>query len=666
MTDFNEIKTQVQEQFNKIKDLDLFVVDVDTDLIWDTYLTSFEDLSVRQEHNCNCCKQFLRNYGAVVAIIDNQIRTIWDFEVMAPFNHIPGRLKKLIEESVINNVFLSTFNKLGTDFNHQSIDGHVVRHEHFYLELPTNKVHRGIKSIESANAELVSIKNVFKRSLEELAIGASETVIELIAQNSLYRGDEFKAAVTTFAKHQLAYNELSSDKKDLYCWSNYKEGGKIRNTAIGTLLIDLSNDMDLDAAVRKFEHVVAPTNYKRPTAIVTKQMIESAEKTLNELGLTQSLGRKYATVDDIPVNQLLFVNRDVSKVISTDTLFDELKADLKVNPKQLSKIEEISIDDFTSKVVPLAESIEVLLENKHSGNFMTLVSAIDNEAPVLFNWDNHISWAYQSGVADSVKERVKQAGGTVEGELRISLDWFNYDDLDLHVIEPSGNRISFNNKRSHISGGFLDVDMNAGSGTSREAVENIIFADKRRMQDGEYQVIVNNYNLRETADVGFNIEIECRGDVYTLGHNGAIRNNQYVDVATIHYSKELGITKLTSHIGEAVGSSKTIWSLDTLQYHKVSMILNSPNHWDTKTGNKHTFFILDKATNPESPRGVFNEFLKPSLLTHKRVFEVLGNRIQVTEDKERQLSGVGVSSTLRAEVICRVTGKFARLLRVKF
>ena len=76
--------------------------------------------------------------------------------------------------------------------------------------------------------------------------------------------------------------------------------------------------MDLDNAVRKFENVVAPTNYKRPTAIVTKQMIESAEKEINELGLTNSLKRKYATTDDIPVNNLLFVNRDVAKPISND------------------------------------------------------------------------------------------------------------------------------------------------------------------------------------------------------------------------------------------------------------------------------------------------------------------------------------------------------------
>lgn len=41
-------------------------------------------------------------------------------------------------------------------------------------------------------------------------------------------------------------------------------------------------------------------------------------------------------------------------------------------------------------------------------------------------------------VADSFKEKVKAAGGNVDGFMRCSLHWFNYDDLDLHVTEPGG------------------------------------------------------------------------------------------------------------------------------------------------------------------------------------------------------------------------------------
>jgi uncharacterized protein YfaP (DUF2135 family) len=46
------------------------------------------------------------------------------------------------------------------------------------------------------------------------------------------------------------------------------------------------------------------------------------------------------------------------------------------------------------------------------------------------------------------------------------------NDLDLHVVEPSGEEISFSHRKS-ASGGELDVDMNAGSQRNDKPVENI-------------------------------------------------------------------------------------------------------------------------------------------------------------------------------------------------
>ena len=40
-------------------------------------------------------------------------------------------------------------------------------------------------------------------------------------------------------------------------------------------------------------------------------------------------------------------------------------------------------------------------------------------------------------ITDSIKERVKRAGGQVTGELRASLAWFNFDDL------PEFSRLGF-------------------------------------------------------------------------------------------------------------------------------------------------------------------------------------------------------------------------------
>ena len=47
---------------------------------------------------------------------------------------------------------------------------------------------------------------------------------------------------------------------------------------------DISEGMDLDAAVRRYEAIVAPANYKRPKAIFTKKMLEEAQKKFEKEG----------------------------------------------------------------------------------------------------------------------------------------------------------------------------------------------------------------------------------------------------------------------------------------------------------------------------------------------------------------------------------------------
>ena len=72
--------------------------------------------------------------------------------------------------------------------------------------------------------------------------------------------------------------------------------------------------------------------------------------------------------------------------------------------------------------------------------------------------------------------RLQREGGA-SGELRISLLWNNTNDLDLHVIPPSGEAISFSHKKS-ACGGLLDVDMNV-RGNSETPIENVFWATAR-------------------------------------------------------------------------------------------------------------------------------------------------------------------------------------------
>jgi len=658
---FKDLKKQVQLNFQKMcKDTQtLFVTDVDRDALWEAYLNGFEDPIIRQEHNCNCCRSFIKHYGNLVSIKNGIMTSIWNFDSIAEYKKSVAGMHALILQSSVRDVFVSTDLEMGTNKNTSSTG---VVWEHFYCSLPAAIRYRGNDTIGSAMGSYKDDYSVLQRSLTEIKKEAVDIVLELIEQNSLYKGVEYKHMLTEYRKVITLYEK--AENKDLFVWEMSRivpqTVSRIKNVSIGTLLLDLSEGKELDQAVTSFERMVAPSNYKRPTAIVTKAMIEQAEKTIIELGLQDTLGRRYAVRDDISVNDVLFANRSSSEVLG---ILGELKEDLVVNPKTLSKVEEISVDKFMDDVLPNASSIEVLVENSHMSNFTTLIAPKVPDAPGLFKWNNPFSWSYVNALSDSMKERVKAAGGNVDGVLRFSLQW-NEDgasicDLDLHAHTPK-DHIYYGHKEDRYTGGALDVDMIRPRHTG---IENIIWKNLREMKPGDYNLQVRNYC--GAHNTGFSCEIEFDGEIHTFVHDKKLSG--VVSVATVNLSTD-GKFTIKSHIPSSTkgGVSKEKWGIKTNVFHKVSMVLNSPNFWNgSQIGNKHLFFIIEGVKCDESPRGFFNEFLKDDLDKHRKVFELLGSKLKV-EDSDEQLSGLGFSVTQRNTLYVKVKGSFERVIKVIF
>lgn len=678
--EFKHLNDLLQQNFEKMTEgaTHLFEVNLDKDALWNLYLNSFPDgtneiYRERREYDCSCCRQFVKNIGNAVVIENNKVKTVWDFETNdTKFQPVLNALSDYVKSKVVSDIWTNKFNKIGTAKNFESIGDKVLEWDHFYLELPAKFINRTSSSDAEVKGGFRDTRNVFKRSLDELTQESVLTVLELVSQNSLYKGEEWKGVLNEFLKYKKAYDKLATgEEKELYAWEqSVKAGGaigRIRNHSIGTLLVNISEGMDLDTAVRKYEQIVAPANYKRPKAIYTKKMLEDAKKTVQELGFMNSLSRRYATLDDITVNNILFSNKDVAKRISGADIFEEMSASIPLNPKKFSQVTEISITDFVNDVLPMASELEVYLENKHAPNHVSLIAPENKYAPSMFKWNNSFSWAYSGNITDSsMKERVKSAGGNVEGVLRFSIQWndeeYDGNDLDAHCIEPYGNEIYFGSKYNRATGGNLDVDIiSPVKGTP--AVENITWATTSNMQKGTYRFFVNNYSHRGGRN-GFKAEIEFEGQIFTFEYSKEIRGGENVQVAEVTFDgtgfsiKE----KLPSSV-----SSKEIWNLTTNQFVPVSVVMFSPNYWDEQQGigNRHYFFMLKDCINPENPNGFYNEFLKEDLMQHKRVFEALGSKMKV-QDVEDQLSGLGFSSTKRNELIVKVKGNTERTLKVKF
>ena len=245
-------KKKLQKHFMEMtKDADkLFEVNVDKDKLWDTYLDSFAPgtnniFRERREHDCSCCKQFIRTIGTAVVVKNNKMESIWDVDMSETiYDPVVKALSTLIHNAEVTDVYVSHFKKIGTDKNFEMINGKSHQWDHFYIELPTKFVFDSYRSVGEIQGEYRDIRNVFKRSLDEITIDSVETVLELINSNTLYRGTEWKVLLVEFKKYKTEYDKLPEEEKDLYVWEkSLKAGaviGKIRNHSIGTLLVNVS------------------------------------------------------------------------------------------------------------------------------------------------------------------------------------------------------------------------------------------------------------------------------------------------------------------------------------------------------------------------------------------------------------------------------------------
>lgn len=687
MDGFMKFKKALQAHFNEMqKDADkLFEVLVDKDELWNTYLNSFPAgtnpiFRERTEHDCSCCRHFIRSIGAAIIIKDGQAHTIWELKLNDPtYQTVANVLDTFVKSHAVSDIYLSKFKQIGTDHNFEEIDGKAHRWDHFFLELPDKFVNRTSSSNEEIKGQFRDTRNVFKRSLDEITMDAVDTVLELINSNTLYKGEEWKTALNEFKKYKKEYDKLTTaTDKALYAWEkSIKAGmaiGRIRNHSIGTLLVNISEDMDLDLAVKKYEQIVAPANYKRPKAIFTKKMLEDAKKTITELGYMDSLQRRFANLNDITVNNVLFSNKSAARrMVGADDIFGKMEKDVAVSPKKFSRVEEISAQDFIDKVLPTAKEIEAFVENKHEKNFVSLIAPVNPDAKTMFKWNNGLSWAYSGNITDSdMKQNVKAAGGNVDGVLRFSIMWNeaqnDNSDLDAHCVEPDGNEIYFNNcRKPQMSrmGGQLDIDITRPMEQmkGKPSVENITWTDKFCMKSGTYRFFVRQFHARGSK--GFKAEIEFDGEIHAFEYNLPVSGNVTVAEVILDENGNFSIKERLNGISSV--SSRDIWGVQTNQFVPVSVISYSPNYFDEQDGigHRHLFFFLKNCVNTEEPNGFYLEFLDNDLMKHKRVFEALGAKCHV-EDTDDQLSGIGFSMTKRADLVVKVKGATERVMKIKF
>lgn len=591
-------------------------------------------------------RHFINRIGNLAMITPNyKLVHLWDFESETFFENSRKEMLKALKKCKIKNAFLTSFDMVGSGPNKDIKDPRITW-THYKYKTPS-EIRCSKHDIGDRLGKLSTQYNVFKRTMKECRLEDLESVIELGKDKSIYRASEFLGSLEKWYELKTKYNKKPSDE---FLWYNViKDGIYIcyRNTVIGSLIDDLYNGVDLEKAVKSYESKVAPSNYKRPKALVTARMVEDARAKLEEAGLLESIYRKAAKFTEIPTDKILFTSQE-SKSLS---VFDDLKQDAELTVKKkldLSKAKEVKFEDFI-KLLPKVSKIGLLPNSIVSSSKVVLTNSKNENVPTPFKWDNNFAWSYiESDTADSIVKRVKDAGGVVDGDIRFSLSWDNSDDLDLSFEDIYYRKIYFGNRTE--LGGRLDVDANF-SDIVENPVENIYWNNINHLKDGEYRVAVNNYMQRSERKQGFKLQMEVLGEITTYSYP----DNNLKNVTTM-----LKITKKGNSIEVTYEDPKLLKTeVSGDKFIDIKNVIKSPNAWNGETiGNEHIIFLADDVEVKFNVRGFYNEQLNSKLEEHRKVTEILGSKLKIDPvefESPDTVKGYGISTTSNNVFYLRLT-----------
>ena len=275
-------------------------------------------------------------------------------------------------------------------------------------------------------------------------------------------------------------------------------------------------------------------------------------KKRNQRLLREALRKKYAP--DLPELR----NHETSTIVhsQSDDSDEEKEIPQIVRTKQIEELDEKDYSDWETRDVKrdenivelrliLTELLEDLPESNEEFNEEDRILELGvRETWIEENEDEleeHATFVERemigSGIIvedtppenDDLDKRLEREGGK-SGSVQVSLAWDDYNDLDLHLFCPSGERIYFNNRNSEC-GGELDVDMNVKP-VSNNPVENVVWTSEP--PKGTYKVGVHFYKhhrKRKTKKTcKFRVRVSLYGKIQE--YSGTIKYGKAIQMVT--------------------------------------------------------------------------------------------------------------------------------------
>jgi len=626
--------------------------------LFDTFLDHLPK-EARDHYNCSTCRGFVRKFGGLVYIdqVGDKRSVLWG-KAPAFFQKAVNAMKEEVLKSKVLSVFVHDSTVLGTPITGEW--------EHMSVTMPRSMVRiQAHKSSGQLMAISMEEFRMLKGVLNKYSAEVAEKVHNLLGSDTMNRDEICNLKASWFDRVNKSISKVKDEKRaDNLLWLEVALAPvgycHVGGSMLDTLLGDMNDGLDVETIRERYEDKVRADNYMREKSDPKEGEIKRAEELVEEYGVADSLQRRFATLEEIPT----FLWKDKKKkekVEKSSGVFGCVVAKIKDEADSMDLPEStMTWEKFQKKVLPKADSIEVMVDKKE--RLMAMVTAAIADSKNMLKWDNQFSWYYHNGIDGEIKRRVEEAGGLYEdNEIRCSLIWNNRTDLDLHCIEPSSYEISY---KHHVSqtGGELDVDMNV-HGETTTPVENIRW--RRNAPEGSYEFVVDKFKDRSFGDNPYTVELQVGNKIYK--HTGNLRMNDEEIAFKFMYHNG----KVTNMIGDNGEETELkIWGLRYGGFASVTGITTSPNMWGDKPkeqSGEHTFFLLDGCRDDEEEkgRGLFTEMLLPEYHEIRKTLGSYFAKTAVTGKECATACGVGFSKDTNWNLTLRVReGKSRRVIKI--
>jgi hypothetical protein len=369
---YDEYLGMVQDHF-KSSDDPLFRTDAD---LWHIYLDNL-DPGGRQQHNCHCCRRWFERYAGLVRIDEwgNVDSAMWknsDYFEWYDLSH------RALRRAVLNAKVISPF------YDKEPVWGQPVTGPWTHFWVPGKRFFDLLKTPHQAEAEKIEDFKNISHAIREFSVQQLEQVVMLLKSDSLYRGEKTLAP----AEWLLETARVKKNRNLVWRRVALAPAGFChpRSSMIGTLLDDLASGYSYEDAGRRFKAKMHPLQYQRPQAAPKAQNIERAEEIVAKLGISQSLERRYAHRDEVPVFW----------VPSGQKAEGGIFGHLKNKPVDSGAINSGAITwvKFHRDILPSALKIEVY---NIRGTYTGVLTAVHPDAPLIFQWPSPFSWFVHHG-----------------------------------------------------------------------------------------------------------------------------------------------------------------------------------------------------------------------------------------------------------------------------